>query len=130
MLELPIYTPPSTILHQTTLLAGPQCVHLTLGVVNFTHESLPTAFVILHRLQTLLPLTAVPLTITPDILGMVLERESRRRAHVLWVNLSQPEPLFIQINQPDIQSKLEKVVLGLVVHEQKIPGLYTYLTSH
>ncbi|PBL01783.1 hypothetical protein ARMGADRAFT_1071291 [Armillaria gallica] len=48
-------------------------------------------------LPTLLPLTDVPPTITLDTLD-VLERESRRRAHVLWIGPSQPEPLFIQIN--------------------------------
>ncbi|SJL01265.1 uncharacterized protein ARMOST_04583 [Armillaria ostoyae] len=82
----------------STLLAGPQRVHLTLGVMNFTPESLPTALDLLHRLPTLLPLTAAPPTITLDTLD-VLKRESRRRVHVLWVGPSQPEPLFSQINQ-------------------------------
>ncbi len=61
-------------------------------------ESLPTALDLLHRLPTLLPLTAEPPTVTLDTLD-VLKRESRRRAHVLWVGPSQPEPLFSQINQ-------------------------------
>ncbi|PBL01838.1 hypothetical protein ARMGADRAFT_230757 [Armillaria gallica] len=87
--------PPST---DSTLLAGPQRVHLTLGVMNLTPESLPTALDLLHRLPTLLPLTAAPPTITLNTLD-VLKRESRRRAHVLWVGPSQPEPLFSQINQ-------------------------------
>ncbi|PBK65685.1 hypothetical protein ARMSODRAFT_1022130 [Armillaria solidipes] len=82
----------------STLLAGPQRVHLTLGVMNLTPESLPTAFDLLHRLPTLLPLTAAPPAVTLDTLD-VLKRESRRRAHVLWVGPSQPEPLFSQINQ-------------------------------
>ncbi|SJL01283.1 uncharacterized protein ARMOST_04601 [Armillaria ostoyae] len=82
----------------STLLAGPQRVHFTLGVMNLTPESLPTALDLLHRPPTLLPLTATPPTITLDTLD-VLKRESRRRAHVLWVGPSQPEPLFSQINQ-------------------------------
>ncbi|KAK0447990.1 kinase A anchor protein [Armillaria borealis] len=82
----------------STLLAGPQRVHLTLGVMNLTPESLPTALDLLHRLPTLLQLTAAPPTVTLDTLD-VLKRESRRRAHVLWVGPSQPEPLFSQINQ-------------------------------
>ncbi|KAK0483046.1 hypothetical protein EDD18DRAFT_1017554, partial [Armillaria luteobubalina] len=36
--------------------------------------------------------------ITLDTLD-VLKRESRRRAHVLWIGPSQPEPLFNKINQ-------------------------------
>ncbi|PBK65714.1 hypothetical protein ARMSODRAFT_433342 [Armillaria solidipes] len=99
--KLPISTPPSTFLHHTpdsTLLAGPQRVHLTLGVMNLTPGSLPTALDLLHRLPTLLPLTAAPPTVTLDTLD-VLKRESRCRAHVLWVGPSQPEPLFGQINQ-------------------------------
>ncbi|KAK0231428.1 kinase A anchor protein, partial [Armillaria fumosa] len=81
-----------------TLLINPQRVHLTLGVMNLTPESLPTALDLLHRLPTLLPLTAAPPTITLDTLD-VLKRESRGRAHVLWAGPSQPEPLFNQINQ-------------------------------
>ncbi|KAK0498143.1 kinase A anchor protein [Armillaria luteobubalina] len=82
----------------STLLAGPQRVHLTLGVMNLTTESLPTALDLLYRLPTLLSLTATAPTVTLDTLD-VLKRESRRRAHVLWVGPSQPEPLFDQINQ-------------------------------
>ncbi|KAK0226947.1 kinase A anchor protein, partial [Armillaria nabsnona] len=82
----------------STLLVGPQRMHLTLGVMNLTPESLPIALDLLHRLPTLLPLTAAPPTITLDTLD-VLKRESHRRAHVLWVGPSQPEPLFSQINQ-------------------------------
>ncbi|KAK0183821.1 kinase A anchor protein [Armillaria mellea] len=82
----------------STLLTSPQRVHLTLGVMNLTTESLPTALDLLHRLPTLLPLTATPPAITLNTLD-VLKRESRRRAHVLWVGPSQPEPLFNQINQ-------------------------------
>ncbi|KAK0490402.1 kinase A anchor protein [Armillaria novae-zelandiae] len=82
----------------STLLAGPQRVHLTLGVMNLTPESLPTALDLLHRLPTLFPLKAVAPMITLDTLD-VLKRESRHRAHVLWVGPSQPEPLFNQINQ-------------------------------
>ncbi len=82
----------------STLLAGPQRVHLTLGVMNLTPESLPTALDLLHRLPTLLPFTATPPTITLDTLD-VLKKETRRRAHVLWIGLSQPEPLFSQINR-------------------------------
>ncbi|PBK65705.1 hypothetical protein ARMSODRAFT_433248 [Armillaria solidipes] len=66
--------------------------------MNLTPESLPTALDLLQRLPTLLPLTAAPPTITLDTLD-VLKRESRRRAHVLCVGPSQPEPLFSQINQ-------------------------------
>ncbi|KAK0498140.1 hypothetical protein EDD18DRAFT_1350762 [Armillaria luteobubalina] len=65
----------------STLCAGPQRVHLTLGVMNLTTESLPTALDILYRLPTLLPLTATASTITLDTLD-VLKRESRRRAHI------------------------------------------------
>ncbi|KAG7446108.1 uncharacterized protein BT62DRAFT_153240 [Guyanagaster necrorhizus] len=81
-----------------TLLLGPQRVHLTLGAMNLTPESLPTALDLLFRLPTLLPLTAVPPTVTLDTLD-VLKTESRRRAHVLYVGPSQPEPLFTQINK-------------------------------
>ncbi|PBL01834.1 hypothetical protein ARMGADRAFT_1071328 [Armillaria gallica] len=63
----------------STLLAGPQRVHLTLGVMNIIPESLPTAICLLHHLPTLLPLTATPPTITLDTLDH--------------------EPLFGQINQ-------------------------------
>ncbi|KAK0498159.1 hypothetical protein EDD18DRAFT_79218 [Armillaria luteobubalina] len=66
--------------------------------MNLTAESLPTVLDLLHRLPTLLPLTATAPTVTFDTLD-VLKRESRRRAHVLWVGPSQPEPLFSQINQ-------------------------------
>ncbi|KAK0447987.1 kinase A anchor protein [Armillaria borealis] len=82
----------------STLLAGPQRVHLTLGVMTLTTESLPTALDLLQRLSTLLPLTAAPPTVSVDTLD-VLKRESRCRARVLWVGPSQPEPLFSQINQ-------------------------------
>ncbi|PBK71574.1 hypothetical protein ARMSODRAFT_780320 [Armillaria solidipes] len=82
----------------STLLAGPQRVHLTLGVIALTPESLPTDIDLLYRLPTLLPLTTAPPTVTLDTLD-VLRRESRRRAHVLWVGPSQPEPLFSQIYQ-------------------------------
>ncbi|KAK0498155.1 hypothetical protein EDD18DRAFT_1350777 [Armillaria luteobubalina] len=82
----------------STLLAGPQRVHLTLGVMNLTTESFPTALDLLHRLPTLLLLTANPPTIILDTLDVV-KRESRRRAHVLWVGPSKPEHLLSQINQ-------------------------------
>ncbi|KAK0452003.1 kinase A anchor protein [Desarmillaria tabescens] len=82
----------------STLLAGPQRVHLTLGVMNLTPETLPTALDLLHRLPTLLPLTDMAPTVTLDTLD-VLRRESRRRAHVLWVGPSQPIPLFSRINE-------------------------------
>ncbi|KAK0452008.1 uncharacterized protein EV420DRAFT_1482347 [Desarmillaria tabescens] len=81
-----------------TLLAGPRRVHLTLGVMNLTPETLPTALDLLHRLSTLLLLTDMAPTVTLDTLD-VLRRESRRRAHVLWVGPSQPEPLFSRINE-------------------------------
>ncbi|PBL01765.1 hypothetical protein ARMGADRAFT_1071276 [Armillaria gallica] len=57
----------------STLLAGPQRVHLTLGVMNLTPESLPTTLDLLPCLQTLLSHTDVPTTITLDVL-IVLKR--------------------------------------------------------
>ncbi len=66
--------------------------------MNLTPESLPTALDLLHRLPTLLPLAAARPTVTLDTLD-VLKRESRRRAHVLWVGPSQPKPLFSRINE-------------------------------
>ncbi|KAK0231438.1 hypothetical protein IW262DRAFT_1263225, partial [Armillaria fumosa] len=78
----------------STPLTDPQRVHLTLGVMNLTPESLPNVLDLLHRLPTLLPLTATPPMITLDTLD-VLKKESRRRAHVLWVGPSQPEPLAL-----------------------------------
>ncbi|SJL16909.1 uncharacterized protein ARMOST_20440 [Armillaria ostoyae] len=45
-------------------------------VMNLTPESPPTALDLLHRLQTLLPLTAEPPAITLDTFD-VLKRESR-----------------------------------------------------
>ncbi len=48
-------------------------MHLTLGVMNLTPESLPTTLDLLPCLQTLLPLTDVPTTITLDVL-IVLKR--------------------------------------------------------
>ncbi|KAK0231421.1 hypothetical protein IW262DRAFT_1292315 [Armillaria fumosa] len=74
----------------STLLTGPQRVHLILGVMNLTTEPLPTALDLLHRLPTLLSLTAAPPTIASDTLN-VLKKESRCCAH--------PEPLFNKINQ-------------------------------
>ncbi len=61
------------------------------------HESLPTGLDILYRLPILLSLTDVPPTITFYTLD-VLKREFRRRAHVLWIGPSRPEPLFSQVN--------------------------------
>ncbi|KAK0498163.1 hypothetical protein EDD18DRAFT_1103764 [Armillaria luteobubalina] len=84
-------------MHYSTLHTSPQRVHLTLGVMNLTPESLQTALD-LHRLLTLLPFPATPLMIILDTLD-VLKRESRCDAHVLWVGPSQPEPLFSQINE-------------------------------
>ncbi|PBK65615.1 hypothetical protein ARMSODRAFT_1022069 [Armillaria solidipes] len=55
----------------STLLAGPQRVHLTFGVMNLAPESLSTALDLLHHLQTLLPLTDAPTTITPDTLDVL-----------------------------------------------------------
>ncbi|SJL01208.1 uncharacterized protein ARMOST_04526 [Armillaria ostoyae] len=54
----------------STLIAGPQHVHLTL-VMNLTPESLSTVLDLFHRPQTLLPLTDVPTTITPDTLDVL-----------------------------------------------------------
>ncbi|KAK0452000.1 uncharacterized protein EV420DRAFT_1645939 [Desarmillaria tabescens] len=55
-----------------------------LGVMNLTSETLPTALELLRNLPFLLPLTDVAPTVTLDTLD-VLRRESRRRAHILWI---------------------------------------------
>ncbi|KAK0191546.1 hypothetical protein F5146DRAFT_1197746 [Armillaria mellea] len=76
-------------LHAALNLPAPDSTLLSLSQLRLTSF---TVF------PTLIPLTAAPPTITLDTLD-VLKRESRHRAHVLWVGPSQPEPLFNQINQ-------------------------------
>ncbi|KAK0226950.1 hypothetical protein EDD85DRAFT_975262, partial [Armillaria nabsnona] len=89
--ELPISMPPSNF------LAGPQRVHLTLGVMNLTPESLPTVLDLLDRLPMLLPLTTAPPTMTLD----ALERESRHRAHALCqINQIFRDEAFITDTRP------------------------------
>lgn len=53
-------------LPDSTILAGPQRVHLTLSVMKLTTESLPTALELLPRFPTLLLFTAAPPTVTLD----------------------------------------------------------------